>query len=96
MTFLSTLDQLLDDRYKNPKEGSYTSTLFEQGVDRIARKVGEEAAELIIAAKNNDPEEISNEAADLLYHVMVLMSRARIVFARCCGCIRKTPYLGAV
>ena len=72
MTFLSTLDQLLDDRYKNPKEGSYTSTLFEQGVDRIARKVGEEAAELIIAAKNNDPEEFSNEAADLLYHVMVL------------------------
>ena len=72
MTFLSTLDQLLDDRYKNPKEGSYTSTLFEQGVDRIARKVGEEAAELIIAAKNNDAEEFSNEAADLLYHVMVL------------------------
>ncbi len=72
MTFLSKLDELLKERYNNPKEGSYTSTLFEQGVDRIARKVGEEAAELIIAAKNNDPEEFSNEAADLLYHVMVL------------------------
>ena len=72
MTFLSKLDQLLDERYKKPKEGSYTSSLFEQGVDRTARKVGEEAAELIIAAKNNDSEEFCNEAADLLYHIMVL------------------------
>ena len=75
MTFLSTLDQLLDDRYKNPKEGSYTSTLFEQGVDRIARKVGEEAAELIIAAKNNDDNELLNESADLLFHLMLVLKK---------------------
>lgn len=54
------------------EENSYTCYLFEKGVDKICKKVGEEAAETIIAAKNNDNDELKNEINDLLYHVMVL------------------------
>ena len=61
------------DRKENPKEGSYTNYLFDKGIDKILKKVGEEAAEIIIAAKNPEPEEIKYEIADFLYHVMVLM-----------------------
>ena len=61
------------DRKNNPKEGSYTSYLFEKGQDKILKKIGEEAAEVIIAAKNNDKTELSNELADLMYHITVLM-----------------------
>lgn len=65
--------KVIADRKINPKEGSYTNYLFDKGVDKILKKVGEEAAELIIAAKNPDPEEIKYEMSDLLYHAMVLM-----------------------
>ena len=61
------------DRKEHPKEGSYTNYLFDKGIDKILKKLGEEAAEIIIAAKNPDPEEIKYEAADFLYHLMVLM-----------------------
>ena len=61
------------DRKENPKEGSYTNYLFEKGIDKILKKVGEEATEIIIAAKNPNPEEIKYEMADFLYHAMVLM-----------------------
>lgn len=61
------------DRKQNPKEGSYTNYLFEKGIDKILKKVGEEATELIIAAKNPNPEEIKYEMSDFLYHAMVLM-----------------------
>ena len=61
------------DRKVNPKEGSYTNYLFEKGIDKILKKVGEEATEIIIAAKNPNPEEIKYEMADFLYHAMVLM-----------------------
>lgn len=61
------------DRKLHPKEGSYTNYLFDKGIDKILKKVGEEAAELIIAAKNPDAEEIRYEMSDLLYHAMVLM-----------------------
>lgn len=61
------------DRKNNPKEGSYTNYLFDKGIDKILKKVGEEATEIIIAAKNPDPEEIKYEIADFLYHAMVLM-----------------------
>lgn len=61
------------DRKKNPKEGSYTNYLFEKGIDKILKKVGEEATELVIAAKNPNPEEIKYELSDFLYHAMVLM-----------------------
>lgn len=64
---------VISDRKKNPKEGSYTNYLFEKGLDKILKKIGEEATEIVIAAKNPDPEEIKYEAADFLYHLMVLM-----------------------
>ena len=61
------------DRRANPQEGSYTCYLFDKGIDKILKKVGEECAELIIASKNPNPEEVKYEMSDLLYHAMVLM-----------------------
>lgn len=61
------------DRNVNPKEGSYTNYLFTKGLDKILKKVGEEAAEVIIAAKNKSKEEIRYEVSDLMYHLMVLL-----------------------
>ena len=61
------------DRREHPKEGSYTNYLFDKGIDKILKKVGEEATEIIIAAKNPNPEEVKYEMADFLYHAMVLM-----------------------
>ncbi len=61
------------DRKENPKEGSYTNYLFDKGIDKILKKIGEEATELVIAAKNPNPEEIKYELSDFLYHAMVLM-----------------------
>ena len=62
------------DRKANPKEGSYTNYLFDKGIDKILKKVGEEATEIVIAAKNPDPQEVKYEISDFLYHVMVLMA----------------------
>lgn len=64
---------IIKDRKIHPKEGSYTNYLFDKGLDKILKKVGEEATEIVIAAKNPDAEEIKYEAADFLYHLMVLM-----------------------
>ncbi len=61
------------DRRQNPKEGSYTNYLFDKGIDKILKKVGEEATEIIIASKNPNPEEIKYEVSDFMYHLMVLM-----------------------
>lgn len=66
--------QIILDRKENPKEGSYTNYLFDHGIDKILKKCGEEAAEIIIAAKNPDAEELKYEIADFLYHMMVLMA----------------------
>ncbi len=68
------------DRRQNPKEGSYTNYLFDKGLDKILKKVGEEATETVIAAKNPDPEELRYEIADLLYHMMVLMAEKGITW----------------
>lgn len=65
--------ETIADRKKNPKEGSYTNYLFEKGIDKILKKLGEEATEIVIAAKNPNPEEVKYELADFLYHAMVLM-----------------------
>ncbi|SDH44624.1 phosphoribosyl-ATP pyrophosphatase /phosphoribosyl-AMP cyclohydrolase [Pseudobutyrivibrio sp. 49] len=64
---------VIADRQKNPKEGSYTNYLFDKGLDKILKKVGEEATEIVIAAKNPDSEETKYEISDFLYHMMVLM-----------------------
>ncbi len=65
--------QIIADRRENPKEGSYTNYLFEKGIDKILKKIGEEATEVVIAAKNPNAEEIKYELSDFLYHAMVLM-----------------------
>ncbi|MEG0962334.1 MAG: bifunctional phosphoribosyl-AMP cyclohydrolase/phosphoribosyl-ATP diphosphatase HisIE [Lachnospiraceae bacterium] len=67
------LYNVIANRKVNPKEGSYTNYLFDKGIDKILKKVGEEATEIVIAAKNPEPEEIKYEISDFLYHVMVLM-----------------------
>lgn len=70
---LNDVYEVIKDRKIHPKEGSYTNYLFDKGVDKILKKCGEEAAEIIIAAKNPNPNEIKYEISDFLYHVMVLM-----------------------
>ena len=65
---------VIQDRKVNPKEGSYTNYLFNKGVDKILKKLGEEATEIVIAAKNPNPNEIKYEISDFLYHCMVLMA----------------------
>ncbi|RCW50784.1 MULTISPECIES: bifunctional phosphoribosyl-AMP cyclohydrolase/phosphoribosyl-ATP diphosphatase HisIE [unclassified Halanaerobium] len=72
------LYQLILDRKEEMPEGSYTSYLFEEGLDKILKKVGEEAAEVIIAAKNEPDEELIYESADLIYHMLVLLAVKQI------------------
>ena len=72
------LMKLIEGRKSEKKEGSYTTYLFEKGLDKILKKVGEECTEVIIAAKDNDHKETIYEIADLAYHVMVLMIEAGI------------------
>ncbi len=71
---LDALFRTIEQRRLNPEEGSYTNHLLTKGVDRIGRKIGEEAAEVIIAAKNGNAPEIAGEVADLFYHALVLLS----------------------
>lgn len=70
---LKGLYEVVKTRKENPQEGSYTCYLFEKGLDKILKKCGEENAEMIIAAKNNDKDELANEMCDLIYHMLVLM-----------------------
>ena len=71
--FLKLLENIIDERKRNTIENSYTSLLFEKGINKIAQKVGEEAVELIIEAKDNNTELFKNEAADLLFHYLILL-----------------------
>ena len=70
---LSALYEVVKNRRDNPQEGSYTCYLFDKGLDKILKKVGEECTEVIIAAKDDDKAETIYEVADLCYHVMVMM-----------------------
>jgi len=72
--FIFILQDLIYDRKKNLPEGSYTTKLFKQGINKIAQKLGEEAVELIIEAKDDNEELFLNEAADLMYHLLVLLA----------------------
>ncbi len=72
-TIVQQVAQQIQQRKQNPLEGSYTTYLFREGIDKILKKVGEETTEVVIGAKNNDLEETSNELADLTYHILVLM-----------------------
>ena len=73
LTVLTEDYDVIRGRKEHPKEGSYTNYLFDKGIDKILKKCGEEATEMVIAAKNPDAEELKYEIADLLYHTMVLM-----------------------
>ena len=73
LAILKEVYDVIADRKANPKEGSYTNYLFEKGIDKMLKKVGEESAEVIIASKNPDTSELRYEASDLLYHLMVVM-----------------------
>lgn len=75
---IDQLSQEIMERKQNPKEGSYTNYLFTQGLDKILKKVGEEATEVIIAAKNENDEELIYETADLVYHMLVLLAERNI------------------
>lgn len=73
MKNLSELYEVVLNRKANRVEGSYTSYLFDKGLDKILKKIGEESAEVIIAAKNDDKSELVYEISDLLYHLTILM-----------------------
>ncbi|NMH68959.1 bifunctional phosphoribosyl-AMP cyclohydrolase/phosphoribosyl-ATP diphosphatase HisIE [Bacillus sp. RO3] len=75
---LLTLEKLIEEREIHRPEGAYTTYLFEEGVDKILKKVGEEASEVIIAAKNRDQEELKWEVADLFYHILVLLREQKL------------------
>ena len=75
---LRELYQVVLDRKAHPMEGSYTCYLFEKGLDKILKKVGEESAETIIAAKNDVPSDTVGEISDLIYHLMVMMAEKEI------------------
>jgi len=83
MDYSKVLYELYDvilDRKKNPKEGSYTNYLMEKGIDKILKKVGEECTETVIAAKNGNNKETVSEMCDLLYHLSVLMEEQGITW----------------
>lgn len=79
------LQRIIADVKANPEDGAYTSFLFVRGIDRIGKKVGEEAVELVIASKNEEKSGVINEAADLLYHVMVLLSAKGVKISEVCA-----------
>ncbi len=78
MEFLLKLENLLQTRKQNLPEDSYTTRLFQGGLDRILKKVGEESGEVIIASKNSSKEELIHEIADLLFHIQVLLVEKNI------------------
>ena len=81
---LSDLFALVESRKRDRPAGSYTTYLFDQGLDKILKKVGEESSETIIAAKNDDPEVLAREASDLLYHLIVLMVERGLTLEQIC------------
>ncbi len=80
LSVLTDVYDVITDRKIHPKEGSYTNYLFDKGVDKILKKVGEEATEIVIAAKNPNPNEIKYEISDFLYHIMVLMAEKGVTW----------------
>ena len=73
--FLTELNQIIDQRLASGDDSSYVKRLLNEPIDRVLKKVGEEAGEVIIAAKNNDQNELLNESADLLFHLMLVLKK---------------------
>ena len=86
---LEDLYDVVKDRQKSPQEGSYTCYLFDKGLDKILKKVGEETAETIIAAKNGNNSDTVGEISDLIYHIIVLMVNQRIDLSEVLGELEK-------
>ncbi|WP_404337148.1 bifunctional phosphoribosyl-AMP cyclohydrolase/phosphoribosyl-ATP diphosphatase HisIE [Planococcus sp. 11815] len=86
---ITELSALIKQRESDLPEGAYTTYLFEEGVDKICKKVGEEAAEVIIAAKNRDARELATESADLLYHLLVLLQEQKVDFKEVTGVLEE-------
>ncbi|MCT6924616.1 bifunctional phosphoribosyl-AMP cyclohydrolase/phosphoribosyl-ATP diphosphatase HisIE [Metasolibacillus sp.] len=78
VSILSKLSELIKEREQQMPEGAYTTYLFDKGIDKIGKKIGEEAMEVVIGAKNRDAEEVKWEAADLMYHLLVLLQEQKV------------------
>lgn len=85
MNAFEQMEQVIALRREQPMEGSYTCYLFEKGLDKILKKVGEECAETIIAAKNGDKTELIGELNDVFYHMMVLMNECGVTLEEVCA-----------
>ena len=86
---LQTLEGIIQDRKANPQKGSYTNTLLNAGINKVAQKVGEEAVELVIEAKDNNNDLFMGEAADLLYHYVVLLAAKDVKLKDVFGVLQK-------
>lgn len=93
--FLIELEELIYGRKNELPEGSYTTSMFKKGIDKIAQKVGEEAVETVIASKNDDDSETINEAADLIFHLMLLLAEKEIPLHRVIQTLRKRHEKGS-
>ncbi len=89
MWSLTALENIIADRKKNPKEGSYTTSLLQSGINKVAQKVGEEAVELVIEAKDDNKELFLNEAADLMYHYLILLAAKNYSMEEVLGVLKK-------
>jgi phosphoribosyl-ATP pyrophosphohydrolase/phosphoribosyl-AMP cyclohydrolase len=89
VSFLTHLAEVIHDRHENPSEKSYTTSLFQKGINKIAQKVGEEAVELVIEAKDDNDDLFKNEAADLLYHLLVLLEAKKITLEEVIEVLKK-------
>ena len=90
--FLSKLQQIIKDRKNNPSEKSYIASLFKEGINKIAQKVGEEATELIIEAKDSNEELFKNESADLLFHYLILLEAKNVPLDEVLDVLEKRHY----
>ena len=75
---LQSLEKIVENKIKNPEEGSYTKYLTDEGIDKILKKCGEEMTEIVIAAKNEDKKEVIDETSDLLYHLLVMLQQQNV------------------
>lgn len=87
--FLTDLETLLNTRRDTMPSSSYTTAMFKKGLDKIAQKVGEEAVEMVIAAKNDSDKEFAEEAADLLFHMLLLLAEKQIPLHEIVKVLRK-------
>lgn len=89
LAFIKELEALLYERKVEMPEGSYTTSMYKKGLDKIAQKVGEEAVETVIASKNDIESETIGEAADLIFHLMLLLAQKEIPLHRVIKTLRK-------